>query len=304
MDKDKDLELIIDYINGDLSTEQNSQFEERLTQEIDLVESLRIQKEIRLAFLRLRISKQVKSTHEIAEILEQDNPLYSSKENSNKVQAGKLILRKIAAVFISMIFIGSLWAWFNLNSGDDKSIVNNVTPNINDSNYLPPKLIQDYESNNPIINDDNPVKNDSIYLDSKLKKDIERNNQNKSKDSNLRRIGVVQLNPDVNFGFSPKTGVSKEIFYKRIRNTSNSINSMYKLNTDSLFLYLKSDSYSDEVLFEVKHNDDSQSTLENGFYLMFDNNFYLLENNNKLNTLILLENKSRLKELNKLIKKK
>jgi hypothetical protein len=304
MDKDKDLELIIDYINGDLSTEQIFHFEERLTQEIDLVESLRIQKEIRLAFLRLRISGQVKSTHEVAEILEQDNPLYSPEENSNKVQAGKLILRKIAAVFISMIFIGSLWAWFNLNSGDDKSIVNNVTPNINDSTYLQPKLIQDSESNNPIVNDDNPVKNDSIYLDSKLKKDIERNNQNKSKDSNLRRIGVVQLNPDVNFAFSPKTGVSKEIFYKRIRNTSNSFNSMYKLNKDSLFLYLKSDSYSDEVLFEVKQNDDSQSTLENGFYLMFDNNFYRLENNNKLNTLILLENKSRLKELNKLIKKK
>lgn len=304
MDKDKDLELIIDYINGDLSAEQNFQFEERLTQEIDLVESLRIQKEIRLAFLRLRISGQVKSTHEVAEILEQDKPLYSSKENSNKVQAGKLILRKIAAVFISMIFIGSLWTWFNLNSGDDKSIVNNVTPTLNDSNYLPPKLIQDYESNNPIVNSDNPVKNDSTYRDPKLRKDIERNNQNKSKDPNLNRIGVVQLNPDVNFAFSPKMGVSKELFYKRIWNSSNSFNSMYRLNTDSLFLYLKSDSHSDEVLFEVKHNDDSQSTLENGYYLMFDNNFYRLENNNKLNTLILLENKSRVNELNKLIKRK
>ena len=79
---------------------------------------------------------------------------------------------------------------------------------------------------------------------------------------------------------------------------------MYRLNADTLVLYLNISSQSEEILFEIQHDDDSQSTLENGFYLKLDNNFYVLNNNNKTNKLILLENKSRVSELNKLIKRK
>jgi hypothetical protein len=79
---------------------------------------------------------------------------------------------------------------------------------------------------------------------------------------------------------------------------------MYKLNADTLFIYLNTKPQSEEFLFEIQHDDDSQSTLENGFYLKLENNFYQLINNNILNKLILLDNKSRVSELNKLIKTK
>ena len=79
---------------------------------------------------------------------------------------------------------------------------------------------------------------------------------------------------------------------------------MYKLNADTLVLYLNTNTQSEEFLFEIQHDDDSQSTLENGFYLKLENKFYLLNNNNTLNKLLLLENKSRVFELNKLIKRK
>jgi hypothetical protein len=57
-------------------------------------------------------------------------------------------------------------------------------------------------------------------------------------------------------------------------------------------------------LFEIQHDDESQSTIENGIYLMLDKVFYKLEKNNKLNKLTLIDNKSQVYELNKLIRKK
>jgi hypothetical protein len=38
MDKENDLDLIIDYINDDLSSEQKINFEDRLNYELDLVD--------------------------------------------------------------------------------------------------------------------------------------------------------------------------------------------------------------------------------------------------------------------------
>lgn len=292
MDKDNDLELLVDYINGELSTEQIVQLEERLSQEIDLVESLRIQKEIRQAFLRMQISEQVKSIHDGSKILDlpsqnrarriskdlDSKPSFTSNDIANKTQSIKSILRKIAAVFISIIFIGGLWTWFNHNTESIKPI----------SNYVA------------------PIKNDSMFAPPSNKLDMEKNDSNKKlkEESYLTRIDVVQLNPDLSFGFAQKNEGLKNIYSKRIWNSSNEFNSMYKLNADTLVLYLNTNPQSEELLFEIQHDDDSQSTLENGFYLKLDNNFFVLNNNNILNKLILLENKSRVSELNKLIKRK
>lgn len=292
MDKDNDLELIIDYINGELSTEQKFMFEERLIQENDLVESLRIQKEIRQAFLRMQISEQVKSIHEDAKFLNPAGqnkaisiskmfgvkPSFVSNENVNKTQSYYPILRKIAAVFISIVFVGSLWVWFNHNTEVTKPISNYVAPVENDSTFSPPS------------NKMNIEKNDS--------------NQKLKEESYSKIIDIVQLNPDVSFGFAQKNEGLKNIYSKRIWNSSNGFNSMYKLNADTLVLYFNTNTQSEECIFEIQHDDDSQSTLENGFYLKLDNNFYVLNNNNTLNKLLLLENKSRVFELNKLIKRK
>jgi hypothetical protein len=292
MDKDNDLQLIIDYINGELSTEQKIIFENRLAQELDLVESLKIQKEIHRAFLRMQIREQVKSIHEDAKIIDQaeqnkasgfsknfeaESSLINSK-NANKDQANENIFLKIAAVFFPIIFIGGLWAWFNYNPEKPTNIVNNNPPVKNDSTFLTPKN-----------NEDNEKKN---------------SNQNSKEESILKRIDVVQLNPDASFGFGPKNEVAKNIYSKRIINSSIGINSLYRLNADTLFLFLNTNSQSEELLFEIKYDDDSQSTLEKGFYLMFENVFYKLNNNNKLNKLVILENNSQVNELNKLIKKK
>ena len=294
MDKDKenDLDLIIDFINDALSSEQKITFKERLILENDLVESLRIQKEIHQALWRMQISEQVKSIHNDVKFFEPDGqnkaivisknieskPYYTSDNIANKTQYVKYILRKIAAIFIPIILIGSLWTWFNHNSGSTKPISNYVAPIEKDSTITPPADKQNIE------------KNDS--------------NQNLKEESYLKRIDVVQLNPDVSFGFAQKKEASKNICSKRIFKSSNGFNSMYRLNADTLVLYLNISSQSEEILFEIQHDDESQSTLENGFYLKLDNNFYVINNNNKTNKLILLENKSRVSELNKLIKRK
>jgi hypothetical protein len=294
MDKDKenDLDLIIDYINGELSNEQKIKFEERLILENDLVESLRFQKEIRQAFVKIQTREQVISIHENAKLLDrveqikgsgiskniESNPYFTSNDTENRTQYVKYILRKIAAIFIPIILIGSLWTWFNHNSGSTKPISNYVAPIEKDSSITPPSDKQNIE------------KNDS--------------NQNLKEDSYLKRIDVVQLNPDVSFGFAQKKEASKNICSKRIFKSSNGFNSMYRLNADTLVLYLNTSSQSEEILFEIQHDDESQSTLENGFYLKLDNNFYVLNNNNKTNKLILLDNKSRVSELNKLTKRK
>ena len=292
MDKDNDLELIIDYINGELSNEQKFLFEERLIQENDLVESLRIQKEIRQAFFRIQIRDQVNSIHQEAKFFDtagqnkarsisnkfEVKPAFLSNENANKTRLDYPILRKIAAIFIPIIFIAGLWTWFNHNSGSTKPISNYVAPIERDSNITPPSDKQNIE------------KNDS--------------NQKLNEVSYLKRIDVVQLNPDVSFGFAQKNGESKNIYSKRIWNSSNGFNSMYKLNADTLILYLNTNTQSEEFLFEIQHEDNSQSSLENGFYLKLENKFYVLNNNNTLNKLSLLENKSRVFELNKLIKRK
>jgi len=292
MDKENDLDLIIDYINGELSKEQKINFEERLNLELDLVDSLKIQKEIHQAFVKMHTREQVKSIHENAKLLDhveqnkrisfsknfQGTPSYTSKNIANKDQADYSILKKIAAVFISIVFIGGLWTWFNQNSGSTKPISNYVAPIEKDSINNPPSDKQNIEKNN--------------------------STQNLNEESYLRRIDVVQLNPDLSFGFAQKNETSKKIFSKRIWNSSNGLNSMYKLNGDTLVLYLNTNPQSEEFLFEIQHDDESQSTLENGFYLKLENNFYVLNNNNTLNKLLLLDNKSRVSELNKLIKRK
>ena len=292
MDKENDLDLIIDYINDDLSFEQKIKFEERLNHELDLVDSLKIQKEIHRAFVKMNTREQVISIHENAKILDQAEqnkasdfsknfkaiPSFVPSENAFKVQTDKHILRKIAAVFISFIFIGSLWTWFNHNSRNTKTISNYVAPIKNDSAYTP------------------PINKQSI--------DINNSNQKINEKSYLKRIDVIQLNPDVSFGFGQKKEVLRNIFSKRIIHSSEGIKSMYRLNADSLFLYLHTNSQSEEFLIEIQHEEESQSTLENGFYLMFDNVFYQLNNNNKLNKLILFEKKSQVNELKKLIKRK
>ena len=292
MDKDNDLELIIDYINGELSNEQKFLFEERLIQENDLVESLRIQKEIRQAFFRIQIRDQVNSIHQEAKFFDtagqnkarsisnkfEVKPAFLSNENANKTRLDYPILRKIAAIFIPIIFIAGLWTWFNHNTGGTEPISNYVTYVEDDSTFSPPS------------NELNIEKNDS--------------NQKLNEVSYLKRIDVVQLNPDVSFGFAQKNGESKNIYSKRIWNSSNGFNSMYKLNADTLILYLNTNTQSEEFLFEIQHDDNSQSSLENGFYLKLENKFYVLNNNNTLNKLSLLENKSRVFELNKLIKRK
>ena len=292
MDKENDLDLIIDYINGELSTEQKIVFEERLAQEMDLVESLKIQKEIHQAFLRMQIREQVKSIHEDAKILDQAEqnkaigfsknseakPSLINSENTNIALSKKNILLKIAAVFFPIIFIVGLWVWFNHKTESTKPISNYVAPIENDSTNAPPA--------------------------DKLNNEKRKLKQNNKEASILKRIDIVQLNPDVSFGFGPKNEVSKNIFIKRIINSSNRINSMYRLNADTLFLFLNTNSQSEEFLFEIQHDEESQSTLENGFYLMFDNIFYKLNNNNKLNKLIFLDNKSQVNEFNQLIKRK
>ena len=292
MDKENDLDLIIDYINDALSSEQKITFEERLNHELDLVDSLKIQKEIHQAFVKMHTREQVKSIHENAKLLDraeqnigisfsknfQETPSYKSKDIANKAQAGYSILRKIAAVFIPIVFIVGVWAWFNHIPGNPETIVNYIPPINNDTSYLTP------------INKENIEKNDS--------------NQKVNEESYLKIIHVVQLNPDDNFGFAQKNETSKKIFSQRIWNSSNGFNAMYRLKTDTLFLYVNSNSKSEEFLYEIKHDDDSQSTLDNGFYLMFDNAFYQLDNNNKLNKLIPIENKSQVGELNKLIRRK
>jgi hypothetical protein len=292
MDKENDLDLIIDYINGELSAEQKIVFEQRLVQEMDLAESLKIQKEIHQAFLRMQIREQVKSIHEDAKILDQAEqnkaigfsknleakPSFINSENKNEAQVKGNILLKIAAVFFPIIFIVGLWAWFNHKTKSTKPISSYVAPIENDSTNTPPTDKLNNEKNNL--------------------------NQNNTEASILKRIDIVQLNPDVSFGFGPKKEVSKNIFIKRIINSSNGINSMYRLNADTLFLFLNTNSQSEEFLFEIQHDEESQSTLENGFYLMFDNIFFKLNNDNKLNKLILLENKYQVNEFNKLIKRK
>lgn len=292
MDKDNDLELIIDYINGELSNAQKINFEERLNLENDLVESLRFQKEIHQAFLKMHTRGQVKSIHENAKLLDrveqnkrisfsknfQETPSYTSKNIANKDQADYSIFKKIAAVFISIVFIGGLWTWFNLNSGSIKPI----------SNYVA------------------SIEKDSTFTPSSDKQNIEKidSAQNMNEESYLKKIDVVQINPDVTFGFAQKNEGSKNIYSKRIWNSSNGFNSMYRLNADTLFLYTNTSHQSEEILYEIQHDDESQSTLENGFYLKLKNNFYVLNNNNILNKLILLDNKSRVIELNKLIRRK
>ena len=292
MDKENDLDLIIDYINGELSTEQKIVFEERLAQEMDLVESLKIQKEIHQAFLRMQIREQVKSIHEDAKILDQAEqnkaigfsknseakPSLINSENTNIALSKKNILLKIAAVFFPIIFIVGLWVWFNHKTESTKPISNYAVPIQNDSTITTPT--------------------------DKLNNEKRKLKQNNKEASILKRIDIVQLNPDVSFGFGPKNEVSKNIFIKRIINSSNGINSMYRLNADTLFLFLNTNSQSEEFLFEIQHDEESQSTLENGFYLMFDNIFYKLNNNNKLNKLIFLDNKSQVNEFNQLIKRK
>ena len=79
---------------------------------------------------------------------------------------------------------------------------------------------------------------------------------------------------------------------------------MYRLNADTLLLYDNTNLESKEFLFEIQHDDESQSTIENGIYLMLDKVFYKIENNNKLNKLLLIDNKSQVYELNKVIRKK
>jgi hypothetical protein len=240
----------------------------------------------------MQISEQVKSIHEDAKFLNPAGqnkaisiskmfgvkPSFVSNENVNKTQSYYPILRKIAAVFISIVFVGSLWAWFNHNTEVTKPISNYVAPVENDSTFSPPS------------NKMNIEKNDS--------------NQKLKEESYSKIIDIVQLNPDVSFGFAQKNEGLKNIYSKRIWNSSNGFNSMYKLNADTLVLYFNTNTQSEECIFEIQHDDDSQSTLENGFYLKLDNNFYVLNNNNTLNKLLLLENKSRVFELNKLIKRK
>ena len=149
MDKENDLDLIIDYINDDLSSEQKIKFEERLTLENDLVESLRFQKEIRQAFLRIQIRDQVNSIHQEAKFFDpagqnkassiskkfEVKPTFLSNGNANKTRLDYPILRKIAAVFISIVFVGSLWAWFNHNTEIIKPISNYVPPVEVDSTF-------------------------------------------------------------------------------------------------------------------------------------------------------------------------
>ena len=152
MDKENDLDLIIDYINDDLSSEQKIKFEERLAQENDLVVSLRFQKEIHQAFVKTQTREQVKSIHENAKLLDfaEQNKGISFSQNlqktsanvsynkANKAKADYPILRKIAAVFISIVFVGSLWAWFNHNTEITKPISNYVPPVEDDSTFSPP----------------------------------------------------------------------------------------------------------------------------------------------------------------------
>jgi hypothetical protein len=111
---ENDLDLIVDYINGELSYEQKIKFEERLAQENDLVESLRFQKEIRQAFLRMQISEQVNSIHEevkFSETADQNKAMGISKNSGHKTQTFSNIIRKIAAVFIPIIFIICVTKW-------------------------------------------------------------------------------------------------------------------------------------------------------------------------------------------------
>ena len=292
MDKENDLDLIIDYINDDLSFEQKIKFEERLNHELDLVDSLKIQKEIHQAFVKMHSKEQVKSIHENAKLLdwaEQNKGIGFSKnfqENYSNVSYGKVkkakadysILRKIAAVFTSIIFIGGLWTWFNKNSGSTKPISSYIAPIEKDSTYNSPSDKQNIEEN------------DSI--------------RKMNEESYLKRIDVAQINPDVSYGFAQKNETSKKIFSKRIWNSTHGLNYMYRLNVDTFLLYVNTNFQSEEFLFEIQHDEESQSTLDNGFYLMFDNAFYQLNNNNKLNKLKIIENKTQLSELNKLIKRK
>ena len=292
MDKENDLDLIIDYINGELSNAQKINFEERLNLELDLVDSLKIQKEIHQAFVKIHTRKQVNSIHEKAKLLdraEQNKGIGFSKyfqetvsnvsyDKANKAQAGYSILKKIAAFFIPIIFFGGLWTWFNHNTGSTIPISNYAAPIEKDSTNTPPSDKQNIE------------KNDS--------------NQNLKEELYIKRIDVIQLNPDDSFGFAQRNKGSKKIYSKRIVNSTNGYNSMYILNEDTLLIYLNTSPQSDEILFEIQHDDDSQSTLENGFYLKLENNFYVLNNNNTLNKLLLLDNKSRVNELNKLIRRK
>lgn len=291
MDRDIDHELIIDYINDELSSDQKRMFEERLSLDLDLVNSLRIQKEIQHAFLRMQIREQVQSIHEDAQILEMTNQnkvngyaknsevahSFVPNENEIKAQNGKNTVRKIAAVFISIIFIGGLLAWFNDNSRNPKPISTFVPPLKKDSTYPAPINEQPVEKNNSI--------------------------QKIREESYSKRIEVVQLDPDVSFGFGQKKEVLNTISIKRIVHPSNGNNS-YTLSSDTLFLFLTTNIQSRECLYEIQHDDESQSTLESGFYLKLEDVFYKLDKNNKKNELNFLENKSQAAELNKLIKRK
>jgi hypothetical protein len=98
--KMKSSNLIIDYINGELSNEQKIKFEERLIQENDLVDSLRFQKEIRQAFVKIQTREQVISIHENAKLLDrveqikgsgiskniESNPYFTSNDIENRTQ--------------------------------------------------------------------------------------------------------------------------------------------------------------------------------------------------------------------------
>jgi hypothetical protein len=281
MDKDNDLDLIIDYINGELSSEEKLSFEERLIQDKDLLESFRIQKEIHQAFLRMQIKEQVQTVHQVAiesSTNSEEKTSYTSSKQTNTALADKHVLRRIAAVFISITFIGSLWTWFNHNSGKNQPIFNYVEPLKNDSAYT------------------SPVNNQSIEkIDS---------NQGVRDESIIKRIDIIQINPDVSFAFGQKKEDLKNILFKHIWNASSGFNAMYRLNEDTLLLYDTINLESKEFLFEIQHDDESQSTVENGIYMMLDKVFYKLEKNNKLNKLTLIDNKSQVYELNKLIRKK
>jgi hypothetical protein len=240
----------------------------------------------------MQISEQVNSIHDEVKFFEtavqnkamgisknsESKPSFTSNDPAYKTQSISNIIRKIAAVFIPIIFIGTLWTWFNYNTKSIKPISNYVVPIEDDSTFTAPSNKQKLEKNGSI-----QILNEESYI---------------------KRIDIVQLNPDVSFGFAQKNEGSKKIYSKRIDNSPKGYNSMYRLNVDSLFLYVNSNSQSDEFLFEIQHDEESQSTLENGFYLNIDSKFYRLNNNNKLNKLILIENKSQISELNKLIKRK
>ena len=94
-------------------------FEERLILENDLVESLRFQKEIRQAFVKIQTREQVISIHENAKLLDrveqikgsgiskniESNPYFTSNDTENRTQYVKYILRKIIITIFIFFFL-------------------------------------------------------------------------------------------------------------------------------------------------------------------------------------------------------